>query len=73
MYNNEDRAQTASSAVEFFARETGISNEDLGTKLNDLIANLMHLCEQNDLDFDEITGHARHVFEEEQKEDAADE
>jgi hypothetical protein len=51
--SNHDRASWAQSAIQTFAHETGMDNagEDLPTIIGDLLADLMHLCVQKELDF----------------------
>lgn len=54
MFNNEDRANTAKNAVDLFAAETGITEEENDTQIKDLLCNLRHLCDKSELDFDEL-------------------
>jgi hypothetical protein len=45
---NESRAESASVAINAFARQNGLEDEDVETIVTDLIANLMHYCDCND-------------------------
>jgi hypothetical protein len=53
IWGNTDRATVAAEALWVFARRVGLDGrgDDAFTAVQDLIANLMHLCEQ-----EEITG-----------------
>lgn len=57
IWGNTDRAITAAEALWVFAKRTGLDskNEDAFTSVQDLIANLMHLCEQEGITGGEVT------------------
>jgi hypothetical protein len=67
--DNEQRAHWAAIAVDAFAKETGMSEEDGSTCIQDLITDLQHLCYQCGLDWEEITRIANANFEAELEED----
>jgi hypothetical protein len=52
---NADRAAWAGEVIELFADLTGMSSEynDTDTVVCDLLANLMHYCDKEEIDFDE--------------------
>lgn len=64
---NRDRAIWALGAVEVFAEETGLDLEcdGLDTAISDLLADMYHLCKQNDLDLDDLLERGRWHFIEE--------
>jgi hypothetical protein len=70
---NDIRAGWAMNAVRAFATETGLNVEvELKDAIGDLITNMMHLCGQEEIDFDDILRIARdhHEFEvDEEKEE----
>jgi hypothetical protein len=49
--SNLERANIAGEAVGLLVTKTGISGEDSETQVSDLLANLMHYCDVNDVDF----------------------
>ncbi|NIF03535.1 hypothetical protein F3J38_26390 [Pantoea sp. Acro-805] len=57
IWGNTDRATTAAEAVWIFARRTGLDGrgDEAFTAVQDLIANLMHLCEQEGITGGEVT------------------
>lgn len=57
---NSDRASWASAALREFQRVTGTDDED---RLGDLLCDLMHWCDRNDLDFDAALSRARMHYE----------
>jgi len=65
--SNNDRAAWAMAAVRFFAEQTGMdmAGEDLPTILGDLFADLMHLCQANQIDFKAVLSAANIHFSEE--------
>lgn len=67
---NSDRAQWAQSALDTFADETNMkrAGEDTGTMLSDLLADFMHLCHQEELDFATLLRTGMGAFEEEVEE-----
>jgi hypothetical protein len=72
MPTNEDRAAWAWEACETFADATGLRVADeLPTVIGDLIANLMHLADQEGLCAESILGTARMHFEAELEEEMA--
>lgn len=62
---NEDRAGWAMAAVDTFAERTGLNgaDEELETKVGDLLGNLMHLCTINNVDFEQVLETGRMHFE----------
>ncbi len=57
IWGNTDRATVAAEALWVFARRTGLDGcgDDAITTVQDLIANLMHLCEQEGITGKETT------------------
>lgn len=49
--SNLDRANVAGEGIDLFAARTGISDEDGETRVRDMLANIMHYCDVNDVDF----------------------
>ena len=63
---NEDRRSWALEALEAFTAVTGdrIENsEDLESVLTDLITDIMHLCDEEKIDFATISSRAAHHHE----------
>lgn len=56
IFGNTDRAKTAAEALWLFARRTGLDSpgECSRTAVQDLLANLMHLCEQEGITSGEV-------------------
>lgn len=63
--NNLDRADTADQALATFTRATGMQGEDYETRISDLVANLIHLCDREDVVIDDVITRAKqhHEFE----------
>ncbi|MFZ4213940.1 hypothetical protein ACOZB2_21230 [Pantoea endophytica] len=57
IWGNTDRATVAAEALWVFARRVGLDGrgDDAFTAVQDLIANLMHLCEQEEITGGEVT------------------
>lgn len=57
IWGNTDRATIAAEALWVFAKRTGLEakNEDACTPVQDLIASLMHLCEQEGITGGDVT------------------
>jgi hypothetical protein len=57
IWGNTDRATTAAEVLWVFAKRTGLDgkNEDAYTPVQDLIASLMHLCEQEGITGGDVT------------------
>jgi len=57
IWGNTDRATVSAEALWIFARRTGLDGRgnDAYTAVQDLIANLMHLCEQEGITGGEVT------------------
>ncbi|MFZ4215016.1 hypothetical protein ACOZB2_26890 [Pantoea endophytica] len=57
IWSNTDRATVAAEALWIFARRTGLDGrgDEAYTAVQDLIANLMHLCEQEGITGGEVT------------------
>jgi hypothetical protein len=64
---NDSRADRALNAV-----ETDCDNNDLQTKIADLLANLQHLCRREEIDFEECLESGRMHFEAELKDEGED-
>lgn len=67
---NGERANWAYLALERFARATNQDNSgdlkhDRGTVVNDLLCDLMHLCDRDGLDFEDLVERARGHYQEE--------
>lgn len=62
---NGDRAKWAAVAIEAFAAATHTGGEDLDTQVADLVADLHHLCDANDVSFRACLerGHAHYQAE----------
>ena len=67
MPTNLERSAWALAAVQALAEETGLSIEDDGleTAVTDLLANVMHLCQLNRIDFDSCLSTATDHYSEE--------
>jgi hypothetical protein len=61
--SNNDRALTALRSLKVFAIGQGgqdsIDQEDADTIISDFVADLMHLCRFNHIDFDDVCRRAR--------------
>lgn len=57
IWGNTDRATVAAEALWVFARRVGLDGrgDDAFTAVQDLVANLMHLCEQEGITGEEVT------------------
>lgn len=62
---NADRAERARRIVKAYGQEVGQPDEDLETNLGDLLADLMHLCEVDQVDFEECLDRGELNFDEE--------
>lgn len=72
MPTNAERAAWALEACKTFADATGLSVEDeLPTVIGDLIANLLHLADQEGMCAESMLGTARMHFEAELEEEIA--
>ncbi|MCG8381812.1 MAG: hypothetical protein MJA28_06285 [Gammaproteobacteria bacterium] len=61
--DNETRAESARNAVQIHASEKGAGNEPLCSQMADLVADLMHLCMHEEIDFNEIVETSSMHFE----------
>jgi hypothetical protein len=70
----KDCAGYALHAVEAFASKTGleIETDGLETAVSDLLADLMHLCDKEDLDFETCVARAEGHYHEERLEENPD-
>ncbi len=68
---NRDRAEFARRAVRVFAEETGTHIENLETQVCDLLANLMHLCAEESIGWEQVSTMSEIHFNEEQAEEEA--
>lgn len=67
---NDDRAEWARQALETFAATTGLNMDgETPEAIGDLLANIMHFCDRNGLDFDERLANARFHYDEETQDD----
>ncbi|HEX8459396.1 MAG TPA: hypothetical protein VF656_19040 [Pyrinomonadaceae bacterium] len=69
--SNEERATRAHRAIDAFF-EGDIKSDNLGTNVTDLLANLMHLCSLEGVDFGEALAQAKEFFDEEFEEELGD-
>jgi hypothetical protein len=60
---NKDRAEWALRTVAYFTSIVG--GDDLETEIVDLIANILHLCDQEDIDHEPVLRMAAYHHEEE--------
>ena len=67
---NKDRAAFARRAVQVFAEETGTHIENLETQVCDLLADLMHLCAEKSIDWEQVSTMSEIHFNEEQAEES---
>jgi hypothetical protein len=65
---NTDRAAWAAAALQEFQRITGTDDED---SVADLLCDLMHWCDRDDVDFDAALSSARMHYEAETAPEAA--
>ena len=71
MPTNEDRANWADSAICAFALDVGQDPEfEIEEIIGDLLADLMHYCNQKGLNFDELLSRGRDHYECEMAEEA---
>ena len=61
---NKDRAEWARGAVECFVSMVG-GGDDLKTSISDLIADLLHLCDEEGIDHEDVLRNATWHYEEE--------
>lgn len=67
---NKDRIKLAMNAIKGFAIETGLDvDSELDAAISDLVADMMHLCDDKGLDFDSLISRARDNHQEEIAED----
>jgi hypothetical protein len=55
---NNERAGWARVGVKAFAKRTGIGDDDIATQVSDLLADLMHLADLEQLDWEDIVRRA---------------
>lgn len=68
---NKDRADHAGDHVAVYTRGRGLDPEvDLQSSIGDFLADLMHFCAEEKIDFDRALRQARRHFHEERKTDA---
>lgn len=63
--NNSDRAESAYRAVQKFSDVTGLENEEMETKIKDLLCNLHHLADEQGVDFSEVLEASQRCYESE--------
>ena len=72
--SNNDRADWAKSALDVFAKETGLisdtNEETLETIVGDFLCNLRHLCERENIPIDQGWVDSEMMYEEEVEEEA---
>lgn len=71
--SNEQRSEWAQTALDAFARTTDMdtAGEDDDTILGDLLTDLMHWCDYNNVDFEAKLANSIGMYEEELVEEAA--
>jgi len=63
---NRERAMWAAIGLEAFGNSTGISQEDeFDTVVGDFLADLMHLCDKNGVNFETLLEKGRNHYESE--------
>lgn len=70
MPTNDDRAAWAYDGIAAFAKRTGQDNSgdlkhDLPSVIGDFLADLMHLCDRDGINFDECLANGRGHYEHE--------
>ena len=60
---NKDRAEWARGTVECFVSMVG--GDDLKTSISDLIANILHLCDEENINHEDVFRNATWHYEEE--------
>lgn len=63
--SNRERADWASMALDDFADETGMEDEDRKTQITDLLCNLMHFCDIEKIDWNRCVALAQDHYTEE--------
>lgn len=72
--NNSDRADWAERALLLFCEDTGLDPQsERREAVSDLLCNLGHFCDQNELDFLAIASNAIGVWDVEKREEENDE
>ncbi len=61
--NNSTRAQWARETVEFFEIKTTMQGEETETIAKDLLTNLMHLFNEESIDFEAVIDEARRMHQ----------
>lgn len=61
--SNEDRAERIAQVYEMYQANTGVDDQE--SFVADLLADVMHFCQREDIDFEEKTGTAKMHFEDE--------
>lgn len=67
--NNRERAIAARKALDVFSADMGLEEDDVETAVVDLLADLMHLCHINKLEFDLLLARGRQHFDFERDEE----
>jgi hypothetical protein len=64
---NHDRAEWARAGVEAMADQTGVlrAGDGMEEAIHDLLGNLMHLCDREGIDFNNVLIDARECYAEE--------
>lgn len=71
---NEDRAKIACLALAAFAKKVGLNFPmEMKETVTDFLADLMHYCSEENLDFDSLLKDAKAHFESEDAEEESDE
>ncbi|MGR5367041.1 hypothetical protein [Photobacterium damselae] len=63
--NNSDRAESAYRAIQKFSDVTGLDNEEMETKIKDLLCNLHHLADEQGIDFSDVLEASHRSYESE--------
>lgn len=66
---NRERADWASIALDAFVAEMNMQDEDKETQLSDLLCNLMHFCDVEQIDWYRCVARAQDHYREEQAEE----
>lgn len=67
---NKLRSLFAAEAIDVFANRTGINDEDEETKLGDLLADILHFCDEKYLDFSGVLERSRLHYQAEIEEES---
>lgn len=60
---NEQRAEWAYRAVQKHSQTTGSEEEEMDTQMSDLLCNMMHMADEQGLDFSEVMEQASRHYD----------